>query len=99
MDGKRILAIVPTYQERSNIGALIQRLNTLQLNLDILVIDDNSPDGTSGEVENLSQHNNNITLIVRDKKRGFGSAYKEGFAYALENHYDYIVQMDADAFS
>src|SRR5690606_35432339 len=65
-------------------------------NLDVLVVDDNSPDGTGTYVEKLSQSNERIKIIKRAGKMGLGTAYVEGFKYALINNYDYIFEMDAD---
>jgi len=96
MDDKRILVIIPTYNERSNIEVLILQLIALSLNPDVLIVDDNSPDGTAEEVRALQKKHKNIHLLVRDKKRGLASAYREGFRYALQKGYDIVVQMDAD---
>ena len=91
------LIIIPTYNEAENIEALIKKVIDLEDKNDILVIDDNSPDGTSEIVENQKNiHNNRVFLINREKKSGLGSAYKTGFKWALENNYSYIFEMDAD---
>ena len=91
------LIIIPTYNEAENIEAVIKKVIDLEDKNDILVIDDNSPDGTSKIVENLKNiHNNRVFLINREKKSGLGSAYKAGFKWALENNYFYIFEMDAD---
>ena len=91
------LIIIPTYNEAENIEAVIKKVIDLEDKNDILVIDDNSPDGTSEIVENQKNiHNNRVFLINREKKSGLGSAYKEGFKWALENNYSYIFEMDAD---
>ena len=91
------LIIIPTYNEAENIEAVIKKIIDLEDKNDILVIDDNSPDGTSEIVENQKNiHNNRVFLINREKKSGLGSAYKTGFKWALENNYSYIFEMDAD---
>ena len=91
------LIIIPTYNEAENIEAVIKKVIDLEDKNDILVIDDNSPDGTSEIVENQKNiHNNRVFLINREKKSGLGSAYKAGFKWALEKNYSYIFEMDAD---
>ena len=91
------LIIIPTYNEAENIEAVIKKVIDLEDKNDILIIDDNSPDGTSEIVENQKNiHNNRVFLINREKKSGLGSAYKTGFKWALENNYSYIFEMDAD---
>ena len=85
------LIIIPTYNEAENIEAVIKKVIDLEDKNDILVIDDNSPDGTSKIVENQKNiYNNRVFLIKREKKSGLGSAYKAGFKWALENNYSYI---------
>jgi len=94
---KKALIIIPTYNEAENIVKLINELLALNVNscnLDILVIDDNSKDGTSGLVKNLN--NEHVFIIDREKKLGLGTAYIRGFKYAIENDYDYVFEMDAD---
>ena len=91
------LIIIPTYNEAENIVAVINKIFSFDDNNSILVVDDNSPDGTSNIVNNLKKDNaDKLFLITRDKKDGLGSAYKEGFKWALEKKYSYIFEMDAD---
>ncbi|HDP97888.1 MAG TPA: polyprenol monophosphomannose synthase [bacterium] len=91
------IIIIPTYNESQNIKQLIERLLFLGIkDLHILVVDDNSPDGTADIVEKLSQKESNIYLIRRPGKAGLGTAYVAGFKFALNNGYDYIFEMDAD---
>ena len=91
------LVIIPTYNEKENISALLTRIPTLGIeNLDMLIVDDNSPDGTANIVKSLQKENPNIHIMVREKKSGLGTAYIAGFNWALEKGYDYIAQMDAD---
>jgi len=92
----RILVIIPTYNESENISSLISEIFKYVPNAHILVIDDNSPDRTYEIVENLSKNDNRIHLIKREKKLGLGSAYVEGFKYAIKNNYDVVIEMDAD---
>lgn len=92
----RILVIIPTYNESANIRTLILQLRSLPVQLDILVIDDNSPDHTGDIVKKLTKQYPQINLIQRHTKLGIGSAYITGFTWALEKHYDIIIQMDAD---
>ena len=91
------LIIIPTYNEAENIKAVINKIFSLNDNNSILVVDDNSPDGTSNIVENLIEDNTGkLFLITREKKDGLGSAYKVGFKWALEQNFSYIFEMDAD---
>ena len=91
------LIIIPTYNEAENIKAVINKIFSLKDNNSILVVDDNSPDGTSNIVENLIEDNTGkLFLITREKKDGLGSAYKVGFKWALEQNFSYIFEMDAD---
>ena len=91
------LIIIPTFNESENIELIINKILLLNDSNDILVVDDNSPDGTSKIVLDLKKENiDRIFLIVRDNKLGLGSAYKEGFNWALNKNYSYIFEMDAD---
>lgn len=91
------LVIIPTYNERENISSLISEILSLEQPLEILIVDDNSPDGTGKVVEEISRQNNNVKLILRENKLGLGSAYKTGFRYALASQkYNFIITMDAD---
>ena len=90
------LIIIPTYKEKENIEALIKSIFSLSVPFEVLVIDDNSPDGTASIVKNLQTTNNNIHLIERPGKMGLGTAYITGFSWALERGYNYIFEMDAD---
>ncbi len=96
MDEKKSLVIIPTYNELENIKRLMHDLLDRYENIDILVVDDNSPDGTGTYVKNLSETNLRIKLIQREKKLGLGTAYIAGFKYAIKNKYDFVFEMDAD---
>jgi len=90
------LVIIPTYNEKENIDDLFHRLASLPLAFDILLIDDNSPDGTAELIKVYQKDNPNIYLLERDGKMGLGTAYIMGFKWALEKSYEYIFEMDAD---
>ena len=90
------LIISPTYNEKKNISELINKIFNINQSFHLLVIDDNSPDGTADVIKDAMKTNKNIHLIERNGKLGLGTAYCIGFNYALENKYESIVQMDAD---
>ena len=90
------VVIIPTYKEKENIESLIKTISSLSVSFDILVIDDNSPDGTGTIVKNLVPSYPNVYLIERPGKLGLGTAYNTGFKWALEKGYTYIYEMDAD---
>jgi dolichol-phosphate mannosyltransferase len=90
------LVIVPTYNERENIGALLEKLLALPFNLNVLVVDDASPDGTGDFVAEWAARQPRLHLMRRPGKLGLGSAYRDGFRYALENGAELIFEMDAD---
>ena len=90
------LVIIPTYNERENIEPMLQKLLALPYGLDVLVVDDNSPDGTATLVEEWKQKSERVHLLKRPGKMGLGSAYRDGFRYALEHGAEYIFEMDAD---
>lgn len=93
---KKILVIIPTYNEKENIENLLNQVLAAALQIDILVVDDNSPDGTARIVKNYQKTNPKVLLIERPKKMGLGSAYILGFKAALEKNYDLVFGMDAD---
>lgn len=92
----KTIVIIPTYNELNNIQKLVPQLLDLYSTLHILIVDDNSPDGTADLVNQLSKDNERVKLIKRAGKMGLGTAYVAGFKYALENNYDAVIQMDAD---
>lgn len=93
----KAIVIIPTYNESENIKKLIPEiLKRTNGDIDILIVDDNSPDGTSDVIRELQKTNQNIFLMTRPGKAGLGTAYVEGFKFALSKGYEYILQMDAD---
>jgi len=90
------LILIPTYNEKENISILIPILRRNFPQVDILVVDDNSPDGTSAVVEDFATQGFNVKLLLRSKKEGLGKALMAGYKYAVENKYSKLVQMDAD---
>lgn len=90
------LVIVPTYNERENIDLLLERLLALPFGLEVLVVDDGSPDGTADLVKAWREREPRVHLLQRPGKLGLGSAYRDGFRYALSHGAEYIFEMDAD---
>ncbi len=92
------IIIIPTYNEKENIEAIIRAVTSLEKDFDVLVIDDGSPDGTAGIVKGLmaEEFKGRVHLVERSGKLGLGTAYICGFKWALEHGYDYIFEMDAD---
>ena len=90
------LVIIPTYNEKENIEAIIKAVFSQEKQFDILVVDDSSPDGTAKIVTNLQHEFSNLFLEVRKEKKGLGAAYIHGFKWALKKNYNYIIEMDAD---
>jgi dolichol-phosphate mannosyltransferase len=88
---------VPTYNERANVQALIPQILSLRLDVEVLIVDDNSPDGTGQVVADMAAKDNRVHLLGRKAKLGLGSAYVEGFKYALSRpEIEYVFEMDAD---
>ncbi len=94
--GERGLVIVPTYNESENITRILPRILGQDSRLEVLVVDDNSPDGTGHLVDELAASEPRIHVLHRAGKQGLGKAYLAGFAWALERDYEYIFEMDAD---
>ncbi len=90
------LVIIPTYNEKENIEAIIRAVFSQKKQFDILVVDDSSPDGTGDIVANIQQEFPNLFLEIRKEKSGLGTAYIHGFKWAISKKYDYIIEMDAD---
>jgi len=96
MSYQNVLIILPTYNEKENIGLIIPEIRKYLPDTHILVIDDNSPDGTSEVAKQIAKEMGNIFIIDRPKKEGLGKAYICGFKWALSHSYEYIFEMDAD---
>lgn len=92
----RFCVIIPTFNESENILQLIPKVLEKDSRIDILVVDDHSPDGTGDQVERLARENSRVLLIRRSGKLGLGTAYVTGFKYALKAGFDLIFEMDAD---
>jgi len=92
----RVLVIIPTYNEAENIQIIVGRLRSAVPSVDILIADDNSPDGTGAIADELSAADPQIHVLHRAGKQGLGAAYLAGFAWAGEHHYEAVVEMDAD---
>jgi dolichol-phosphate mannosyltransferase len=90
------LIVIPTYNERENIGDLAEKITALNETFYVLVIDDNSPDGTAHIVRELERKSDRIRLVSRPSKQGLGSAYLVGFRFGICNGFEHIVTMDAD---
>lgn len=92
----KTLVIVPTYNERDNLPPMAERLLKLPVPVDLLVVDDNSPDGTGKIADELAAKHPNIHVLHRSEKNGLGRAYLAGFAWALARDYEFIMEMDGD---
>jgi dolichol-phosphate mannosyltransferase len=92
----KTLVIIPTYNERDNIEQIVPQVLEKHSSIDVLIVDDGSPDGTGEMADAMAQENSRIFVIHRKNKSGLGTAYVAGFKYAIERKYDYIFEMDAD---
>ena len=92
----KILIIIPTYNESQNIEKLIPEVISKHSGIDVLVVDDNSPDGTAGLVKKMIEKEPRLHILERPGKMGLGTAYVAGFKYALERDYEAVMEMDAD---
>lgn len=90
------LVIIPTYNEIENITQIIEAVLGLPEDFHVLIVDDNSPDGTAGVVKRLQEQYATLHLLQREGKNGLGTAYVDGFKWALQRDYPYIFEMDAD---
>ena len=93
---KKILVFTATYNESENISELISLIMEQNFKPDLLIIDDNSPDGTYNKVQQMQKKFKNLFLIKRNGKLGLDTAHKEGYDFAKKNNYDYFITMDAD---
>ena len=96
MKNLKTLVFAATYNEAKNILEFIKKVEKLNLNLDLLIIDDNSPDLTSKIVEEYSKNKKNISLITRNEKQGLDTAHKLAYSFAIKNNYHNLITMDAD---
>ena len=92
----RVLIVMPTYNERQNLEIIVGRIRDSVPEADLLVVDDNSPDGTGDLADKLAEKDSRVQVMHRTEKAGLGRAYVAGFSWALERGYDLIVEMDAD---
>ena len=92
----RTLVVLPTYQEAENIAEVLHRLHAAAPSVDVLVVDDSSPDGTAAMAKAVGHELGNVDVLVRPAKSGLGSAYRAGFAEGLARGYDVLVEMDSD---
>ena len=93
---KTRIVIIPTYNEIENIDLITQAVFELPMDFDVLIVDDNSPDGTGKRIKELQQKYPNLHLLERKEKNGLGTAYIDGFKWCLQKGYEYIFEMDAD---
>src|SRR5512142_2902122 len=97
MDGAgRAVICLPTYDERENLEPVVAAIHASVPDVDVLVIDDNSPDGTGAIADRLAARDPRVKVLHRAGKEGLGRAYLAGFAWALERDYDLVLEMDAD---
>lgn len=96
MEDKKVLVFIPTYNEKENVSNICQKILDLNLEVDILFLDDNSPDGTGEIIDDLAKQHSNIFVIHRKEKKGIGSAHIEGIAWAYDNDYTLFISMDCD---
>jgi dolichol-phosphate mannosyltransferase len=92
----RVVIVMPTYNERQNLEIIVGRIREAVPDTDLLVVDDNSPDGTGDLADKLAERDPHVRVMHRMEKAGLGRAYVAGFTWALESGYDLIVEMDAD---
>lgn len=93
---KRALIVFPTYNERENIEKIVHAVLPMDPRVHVLIVDDNSPDGTGDIADKLAAQESKVNVLHRPKKNGLGQAYLAGFKWAIERKYDYIFEMDAD---
>jgi len=96
MENDRTLIVVPTYNEHENIGALITQLLQVVPEADLIIVDDNSPDGTASQVQQLFGANSRVSVFIRTKSRSFGGSLLDGYRIAVDRGYPRMVQLDAD---
>ena len=92
----KLLVIIPTYNEADNVIKMITTVKHLPVKVDVLIVDDNSPDGTGSLVKDNFSEDNGVFLLEREGKLGLGTAYIAGFKFAIQKEYEYIMEMDCD---
>lgn len=92
----RVLVIIPTYNEAENVGVIVERVRRAVPDVDVLIADDNSPDGTGALADDLAAQDSHVRVLHRAGKEGLGAAYVAGFGWAKDHNYDAVVEMDAD---
>ena len=92
----RVLVVLPTYNEAGNIAAILEAIKAAGPDIDVLVVDDGSPDGTASLAQAAGNRLDGIFILQREQKLGLGSAYRRGFSWGLERGYDVVIEMDAD---
>ena len=92
----KTLIVMPTYNERENLPRMVQRLLLLPVKVDVLVVDDNSPDGTGKLADDFAAKHPEVHVLHRKEKNGLGRAYLAGFKWALERDYEFVFEMDGD---
>jgi len=93
---ERALVIVPTYNERDNVVKLVEQVLAQDERIDMLIVDDGSPDGTGAIADEVAEQNSRVHVLHRPRKMGLGTAYLTGFKWALEHEYEFVFEMDAD---
>lgn len=93
---ERVAVLIPTYNERDNLPGVVERVRASVPDADVIVLDDNSPDGTGEVADAMAAEDDHVKVLHRKGKEGLGAAYLAGFAWALEHGYDAMVEMDAD---
>jgi dolichol-phosphate mannosyltransferase len=96
MDPGKTLVIIPTYNEADNLGGIVGRVRAAVPAVDVLITDDNSPDGTGQLADRLGEHDTAVHVLHRQYKQGLGAAYLDGFGWGIDRGYDLLVEMDAD---
>jgi dolichol-phosphate mannosyltransferase len=92
----RTLVVIPTYDEAANVAEVLEKVRAAAPEVDVLVVDDSSPDGTADVARQAADRLGQVDVLVREKKEGLGNAYRHGFRVGMERGYDTLVQMDAD---
>jgi dolichol-phosphate mannosyltransferase len=95
-EGAKVFVMIPTYNEAENIGELTKRILEIEADIEVVVVDDNSPDGTAGIVRQIKERDRRVHLVFREREKGRGTAGIAGFRYALDHGAEVVIEMDAD---